>query len=80
MSEQNTAHGDPCPDYQPDEDLSSYELTAWLLHQIEHGHAPGGYPVEMHSLYAEGRRAAFEATLAFVRQVCSETEIGIELP
>src|SRR3546814_1221638 len=43
------------------------ELVRWLTFQINHGHAPEGAPVEMDQLYAQGRSAAFAATLRKIR-------------
>lgn len=47
-------------------------IDEWLAYQIEHGHAPDGYPVEMTAEYAMGRRAAFQATQAMIDAALEE--------
>lgn len=47
-------------------------IDDWLTYQIEHGHAPDGYPVEMNEQYGAGRRSAFEATKAMIDAALEE--------
>jgi hypothetical protein len=47
-------------------------ISAWLAHQIEHGHAPDGYPVEMTPEYTLGRISAFQATKAMIDAALEE--------
>src|SRR5690606_24408998 len=47
-------------------------MSAWLAHQIEHGHAPDGYPVEMTPEYTWGRISAFQATKAMIDAALTE--------
>lgn len=51
----------------------STKYEAWLEFQIEHGHAPDGYRVEMTPEYALGRQTAFLAALAYFRQEFGHT-------
>lgn len=51
-------------------------MIAWLNHQIEHGHAPDGYLYEMDPLYAAGRLAAFQSTLAALTAMINHVKEG----
>lgn len=49
-------------------------IDEWLDHQIQHGHAPDGFPISMTPEYAMGRRSAFQATQAMIKAALAEGE------